>query len=103
MSAKEEIDIAIDTEDEPAAAENILSPPVVTKYQTAGDLASRALAFVLPRCVPGVTVFELCALGNENIVALAKTVFNKGSVAKVFLNLSKADIMIKLSKRQPYR
>jgi methionine aminopeptidase len=62
--------------------ENTLSPPTVTKYQTAGTIVSKALTATIALVIPGATVHSVCQGGNESLTALSKTVFNKGSVAK---------------------
>lgn len=41
-----------------------------------------SLALVLAALVPGVTVGQMCALGNESIKKIAGTVYNKGKVPK---------------------
>jgi curved DNA binding protein len=57
--------------------ENELEPQVVTKYQIAADISSKALKIVLDQCVAGKTVQELCTLGNTSILEISKTVYGK--------------------------
>ncbi|KND02646.1 DNA-binding protein, 42 kDa [Spizellomyces punctatus DAOM BR117] len=62
--------------------ENELSSNVVTKYQTAADIANRALKKVIDAVVDGAKVVDLCALGDRTIEELAEKVFNKGKILK---------------------
>ncbi|KAJ3179866.1 Proliferation-associated protein 2G4 [Geranomyces variabilis] len=62
--------------------ENDLSANVVTKYQTAADIANRALKKVVEAAVDGAKLVDLCALGDRTIEELAEKVYNKGKVTK---------------------
>ncbi|KAI9203495.1 peptidase M24, structural domain-containing protein [Polychytrium aggregatum] len=61
---------------------NALTPNNVTKYQTAADIANRSLANVLSAVADGVLVVDLCKVGDDAIVEISKTVYNKGKVNK---------------------
>ncbi|KAI8593460.1 peptidase M24, structural domain-containing protein [Geranomyces variabilis] len=62
--------------------ENDLSANVVTKYQTAADIANRALKKVVEAAADGAKLVDLCALGDRTIEELAEKVYNKGKVTK---------------------
>ncbi|KAJ3166969.1 Proliferation-associated protein 2G4 [Geranomyces variabilis] len=62
--------------------ENDLSANVVTKYQTAADIANRALKKVVEAAADGAKLVDLCALGDRTIEELAEKIYNKGKVTK---------------------
>ncbi|KAI8999948.1 peptidase M24, structural domain-containing protein [Gaertneriomyces semiglobifer] len=62
--------------------ENELTSVVVTKYQTAADIANKALKKVLDAIADGAKVTDLCSLGDKTIEDLAKGVYNKGNILK---------------------
>ncbi|KAI8920176.1 hypothetical protein PhCBS80983_g05479 [Powellomyces hirtus] len=62
--------------------ENELSTKVVTKYQTAADIANRALTKVIEAVADGVKLVDLCALGDRTIEELSEKVYNKGKMLK---------------------
>ncbi|KAJ3161428.1 Proliferation-associated protein 2G4 [Geranomyces michiganensis] len=62
--------------------ENDLSANVVTKYQTAADIANRALKKVVEAVADGAKLVDLCAIGDHTIEELAEKVYNKGKVTK---------------------
>ncbi|KAI8854819.1 peptidase M24, structural domain-containing protein, partial [Chytridium lagenaria] len=64
-------------EEETEQDENALNADNVTKYQTAADIANRALAKVIAAAVDGSKVIDLCILGDQAIVEFAKGVYNK--------------------------
>ncbi|KAI8620822.1 peptidase M24, structural domain-containing protein [Chytriomyces sp. MP71] len=57
--------------------ENALVPDVVTKYQTAAEIANRAMAKVVQACVVGARINEICKLGNDTILEGTKSVYAK--------------------------
>jgi methionine aminopeptidase len=65
-----------DTED------NALNPVNVTKYQTAADIANRALIHVLGMIKAGEKIGQLCTAGDAFITDAVKTVYGKGDVKK---------------------
>ncbi|KAI9103014.1 peptidase M24, structural domain-containing protein [Phlyctochytrium arcticum] len=62
--------------------ENDLTSNVVTKYQTAADIANRAIRKVIDAIVDGAKVLDLCALGDKTIEEFAEKVYNKGKIPK---------------------
>ncbi|KAJ3193109.1 Proliferation-associated protein 2G4 [Irineochytrium annulatum] len=71
----------VDKEDAetPAADEdeNALTADNVTKYQTAAEIANKALAKVIAAAVDGATVIDLCKLGDLTIMEGVKPVYAK--------------------------
>ncbi|KAJ3135394.1 Proliferation-associated protein 2G4 [Physocladia obscura] len=57
--------------------ENSLIPDTVTKYQTAADIANRALAKVVAASVAGAKVRDLTQLGDATILEGVKAVYAK--------------------------
>jgi curved DNA binding protein len=57
--------------------ENQLEPQVVTKYQIAAEICSKALKIVLDQIAPGKVVNDLLKLGNESINDISKSVYGK--------------------------
>lgn len=49
---------------------------VVTKYKTAGEIASRVLAEVKKLVIPGATVFAICSFGDELLVEETSKIYN---------------------------
>ncbi|KAJ3157063.1 Proliferation-associated protein 2G4 [Geranomyces variabilis] len=74
-----EVDAGNDSQSED---ENDLSANVVTKYQTAADIANRALKKVVEAAADGAKLVDLCALGDRTIEELAEKIYNKGKVTK---------------------
>ena len=65
-----------DTED------NSLSSIIVTKYQTAADIANKAMHHVVQLIKAGAKVGELCAAGDAFIIDAVKGIYAKGDVKK---------------------
>ncbi|KAJ3069834.1 Proliferation-associated protein 2G4 [Podochytrium sp. JEL0797] len=61
----------------PEITENTLIPDTVTKYQTAADVANKALNKVIEACVAGAKVDVLCKLGDSTIIEGSKAVYAK--------------------------
>ncbi|KAJ3195765.1 Proliferation-associated protein 2G4 [Irineochytrium annulatum] len=57
--------------------ENALTADNVTKYQTAAEIANRAITKVIAAAVDGATVIDLCKLGDLTIMEGVKPVFAK--------------------------
>ncbi|KAJ3209192.1 Proliferation-associated protein 2G4 [Dinochytrium kinnereticum] len=57
--------------------ENDLTPDNVTKYQTAAEIANRALTKVIAAAVEGAKVIDLCNLGDQTILEGTKAVYAK--------------------------
>eukprot|EP00300_Choanocystis_sp_HF-7_P023898 c25286_g1_i1.p1 GENE.c25286_g1_i1~~c25286_g1_i1.p1 ORF type:complete len:406 (+),score=108.48 c25286_g1_i1:38-1219(+) len=56
---------------------DLTNPDIITKYRLAGDFAKYALQQVIEKCVPGVSVIELCKTGDSAILEKTATVYNK--------------------------
>jgi curved DNA binding protein len=69
-------DAHMDVEGEEAEQE-LPSPEVVSKYQTAAQIANRALADLVKETVPGKVATDLCALGDKIINDEVAKIFNK--------------------------
>lgn len=68
---------------EPEVDVNELTAAVVTKYQTAGDIANKSLATVIAATVAGAKIIDLCTLGDKSVEELCKGVYEKkGKVPK---------------------
>ncbi|KAJ1340866.1 DNA-binding protein, 42 kDa [Batrachochytrium salamandrivorans] len=65
-----------DLEDE-AVTENELTSVNITKYQAAGEIATKALAAVVAAAVDGTTVLALCTVGDSTMQTLLKAVYVK--------------------------
>mmetsp|Transcript_107169 Transcript_107169/g.149386 ORF Transcript_107169/g.149386 Transcript_107169/m.149386 type:complete len:400 (+) Transcript_107169:57-1256(+) len=50
---------------------------VLTKYKTAGDMASRVLKAVRSECVAGKRTIDICKIGDELILKETSAVYNK--------------------------
>lgn len=57
--------------------ESIANPQVVEKYKTAGRISNKAIAAVRAAVKEGVTIFELCELGDNTITEQLKTQVGK--------------------------
>ncbi|KAJ3331286.1 Proliferation-associated protein 2G4 [Blyttiomyces sp. JEL0837] len=57
--------------------ENALTSDTVTKYQTAAEIANRALTTVIAAAADGVKVIDLCKLGDATILEGVKGVYAK--------------------------
>ncbi|KAI9333461.1 peptidase M24, structural domain-containing protein [Obelidium mucronatum] len=57
--------------------ENALVPDTVTKYQTAADIANKALTTVIAALVAGAKVNEVCKLGDAAILEGVKNVYKQ--------------------------
>lgn len=62
--------------------DNQLNPVNVTKYQTAADIANRALQHVLQMVKVGVKIGDLCTAGDAFINDAVQSVYAKGDVKK---------------------
>jgi curved DNA binding protein len=60
----------------------IQNPDVVTKYKTAAEISTRVLNQIIPLCVAGAKVIDICTEGDKLIREATKTVFNKGKTPK---------------------
>ncbi|CAO3685473.1 unnamed protein product [Umbelopsis vinacea] len=60
----------------------IQNPDVVTKYKTAAEISTRVLNQVIPLCVAGAKVIDVCIEGDKLIREATKTVYNKGKTPK---------------------
>ncbi|KAJ3414259.1 Proliferation-associated protein 2G4 [Chytridiales sp. JEL 0842] len=67
----------VDEVEEVEKDENALIPDTVTKYQTAADIANKALAKVIAATVEGAKIIDLCALGDQTILDGVKSVYAK--------------------------
>lgn len=70
--------------DEEAASDAITDlsdSDVCTKYQEASKVVNLALSGLVSRCLPGVTVGELCKFGNDVITLHCAKLYNKSSSA----------------------
>ncbi|KAJ3111687.1 Proliferation-associated protein 2G4 [Phlyctochytrium bullatum] len=70
----EDVDEEVEAKDE---NENALIPDTVTKYQTAADIANRALNKVIAAAVEGAKVIDLCKIGDDAILEASKSVYAK--------------------------
>lgn len=55
---------------------------ILHKYQTAAQLANKALIFALSQVKAGASVLDICRRTDEELVALASKVYNKGRLLK---------------------
>jgi hypothetical protein len=62
--------------------ENSLNSVNVTKYQTAADIANKALQYVLEQIKPGAKIGDICTAGDAFINDAVKTVYGKGEIKK---------------------
>jgi methionine aminopeptidase len=67
----------IESESEEEEDENTLTADTVTKYQTAADIANKALAKVIAAAVDGAKIIDLCSLGDQAILEGVKGVYAK--------------------------
>ncbi|KAJ8324219.1 hypothetical protein O5D80_007416 [Batrachochytrium dendrobatidis] len=68
---------AADSDSEDELIENELNPTNVSKYQAAGEIASKVMSTVFAAGVEGATVLSLCTLGDSTILSLLKTVYTE--------------------------
>ncbi|KAI9361625.1 peptidase M24, structural domain-containing protein [Zopfochytrium polystomum] len=59
------------------ADENTLSQEVIAKYQSAAEIANRALAKVVEAAVEGARIIDLCELGDQTILQGTKSAYAK--------------------------
>eukprot|EP00927_Polykrikos_kofoidii_P070128 TRINITY_DN65_c0_g1_i1.p1 TRINITY_DN65_c0_g1~~TRINITY_DN65_c0_g1_i1.p1 ORF type:complete len:386 (+),score=105.23 TRINITY_DN65_c0_g1_i1:97-1254(+) len=64
-------------ESETEEVADLSSPEVTTKYRTAGDIATRALAKVVEACVDGADVLTICELGDNTMMEETGKLYNK--------------------------
>eukprot|EP00753_Platysulcus_tardus_P019908 PLAT7613.2.p2 GENE.PLAT7613.2~~PLAT7613.2.p2 ORF type:complete len:424 (+),score=264.36 PLAT7613.2:53-1273(+) len=64
------------------AIEDLSEPQVVEKYLKAADIADRALAGVIERCVAGADVAEICNWSDDFILAELEPLYRKKRIAK---------------------
>lgn len=64
-------------ESETEEVADLSSPEVTTKYRTAGDIATRALAKVVEACVDGADVLTICELGDSTMMEETGKLYNK--------------------------
>jgi len=76
-----EDDAHMDVDEEEQQLE-IPHPDVVTKYQSAGAIANRALAEVVKEVAPGKVAVDLCALGDKIINEEVVKIYSKGKIDK---------------------
>eukprot|EP00771_Trimastix_marina_P000458 gnl/Trimastix_PCT/148.p1 GENE.gnl/Trimastix_PCT/148~~gnl/Trimastix_PCT/148.p1 ORF type:complete len:376 (+),score=136.56 gnl/Trimastix_PCT/148:820-1947(+) len=62
--------------------QTIASPDVVTKYKTGAEIANRVLDAIIPQCVPGKAVIEICQFGDEQMNEQIALVYRRGGVEK---------------------
>lgn len=55
---------------------------VLSKYQTAAELANKALAFACSLVVPGASVLDICRRTDEELTSAAAKVYSRGKVAR---------------------
>ncbi|KAJ3394472.1 hypothetical protein HDU84_008468, partial [Entophlyctis sp. JEL0112] len=81
--------------------ENALVPDTVTKYQTAADIANKALAKVIAACVPGASIHILCKTGDAAILDACNAVYaKKKDVTKGGFNAVFAPMPLMQSKKK---
>ncbi|XP_078493748.1 proliferation-associated protein 2G4 [Ciona intestinalis] len=66
-------DSGSDSDIEPTVADDV----VLTKYKMAGSMADNVMKKLITKCVAGVSVLELCKLGDKLIVDETSAVFKK--------------------------
>jgi len=71
-----------DMDMEQATEEELKNSDVVTKYKTAGDIASKVLSIIIKETVPGVLISTLCETGDRLIEAELKSRYSKGKLEK---------------------
>lgn len=72
------------TDDETSSTANNTpaNPDVVNKYQTAGEIANKALLFAISQCKIDGNIADICRQVDEHIVGLAGKVYKGASIAK---------------------
>lgn len=73
-----ELKMASNMQIEGYAEPDMLSPSVLTKYNTAARFANQALAAVLSKCQIGASTQELCMLGDQMIHDSTHSVYKTG-------------------------
>lgn len=69
-------------EEEEKGVEDGSNPDVVTKYRLAGDLANKALSFVISQCKAGAKMVDICEAGDKYILDECAKIFKGKKVEK---------------------
>ena len=66
----------------PAVETSITHSDVVTKYTVAADITNRTLTTLIPLCIPGANILNLCKLGDKLILDGTNAVYTKSKMIK---------------------
>jgi curved DNA binding protein len=68
-------DKGVESDEESGEVTDLTNPNVITKYQTAAEIANKVLEQVVKECVAGKLIVELCILGDKLIMDAAALVY----------------------------